>query len=193
MVGTSCLLGEAEERHTPCFGGIGFRRRDALQRSGVLPMRLRVDGAWLRHSGLAAHWAVTTSSGGAGRRRAHSRTRQRQMSSATYGGRKSRGVGMMLLWRTKAASAEQKKCWRRGETRSLLGFDREEHDSGTSSSARLDEEKMEREEPRTVWLSRCKKERGGGPAAWGTTLKVAGSRWHAIGVDSGQQQHRVAI
>jgi hypothetical protein len=108
MVGTSCLLGEADERHTPCFGGIGFRRRNALQRSGVLPMRLRVDRAWLRHSGLAAHWAVTTSSGGAGRRRAHSRTRQRQMSSTTYGGRKSRGVGMMLLWRTKAASAEQK-------------------------------------------------------------------------------------
>jgi hypothetical protein len=51
---------------------------------------------------------------------------------------------------------------------------------------------MEREEPRTA---RCKKGRGGGPAARGARLEVAGSRRRGTGAGEtpGQQQRRAAI
>jgi hypothetical protein len=54
---------------------------------------------------------------------------------------------------------------------------------------------MEREEPRTARFGRCKKGRGGGPAARGARLEVAGSRRRGTGAGEtpGQQQRRAAI
>jgi hypothetical protein len=86
-------------------------------------------------------WAATTSSGGAGKRRARARTGQRgKRARLRRKETERRGDDAAPADEGRERGAE--KRWRRGETRPLLGFGgEEERGNGSSSSARLNEEK----------------------------------------------------